>query len=319
MASLLIIGGSGFFGKSILDAFQRGVLNRWNIDNVIAVARSAERLRLEAPHLISPRVELHSVDIATADTLPPADFVIHAAASTDVSRYHSQPLAERQNILGGTLNYCRMAKKFHVGSKIVYVSSGAVYGSQPPDLDRITEDYAAGSLDELPAGKRDYASAKRDAEEAVRQLGQCGLSVSIARCFAFVGSWLPLDQHFAIGNFIGDGLRGRPILVKAQNCVYRSYMYVDDLVEWLMTIGAHAQPQSPIYNVGSDEAVLMGELAGLVSCEFGVPAHVPPVTDAKADRYVPSIEKAKQELGVILRYDLRSAIRATINAIRQRS
>ncbi len=319
MATLLVIGGSGFFGKSILDLFQRGGLSPWHIDRVIAMSRNAESLKTEAPMLLSSQVELLSADITTTGYLPQADFVIHAAASSDARNYLTRPLEERRNIQAGILNYCRLAKIYHSNSKILYVSSGAVYGTQPDCLDHISEDYSALDPSDIPEGKRDYACAKRDAEAAIIQLGDDGLSVSIARCFAFVGPWLPLDQHFAIGNFIADGLAGRSINVKAQHKVYRSYLYADDLIEWLMTIANHATPQSPTFNVGSDVPVLMGELGQIVAHEFESTVTISSVHGEKVDRYVPDISKIREELGLIVKNDLPSAITATVKALRGRN
>jgi dTDP-glucose 4,6-dehydratase len=167
----------------------------------------------------------------------------------------------------------------------------------------------------MDAGKQDYAVAKQDAELAITQLGIDGLNVSIARCFAFVGCWLPRDQHFAIGNFIGDVLNQRPIIVKAKHQVYRSYMYADDLVEWLMTIADHASTECPIYNVGSDQAILIGDLAKELSQRYNVLAEVPLISEAKIDRYIPSIKKAKAELGLNLKFDLNNSIQETINKL----
>lgn len=317
MATLLVIGGTGFFGKSILDSFKRGLLNKWGIERVIAMSRNAENLRKEAPQLISKGVELYSVDIATATTLPVADIVIHGATSTDAARYLSRPIEEQLNIQAGTYNYCALAKKYHTNSKILYVSSGAIYGKQPEGITHITEEYIPNDLSELPEGKRDYAIAKRDAEDAVKNLGLQGLSVSIARCFAFVGPWLPRNQHFAIGNFIEDGLQGRPITVKAKNKVYRSYMYADDLVEWMMTIALHSSPECTVYNVGSDQAIEIRDLAEILSKEFNVGVQVEDIFDLNIDRYIPLIDKAIHERGVTLRYDLISAIQETIRSCKQ--
>jgi len=315
VSTLLVIGGTGFFGKSILDSFKRGALEQWGIGRVIAMSRNAESLRKEAPQLISTGVELYSADITTTATLPAADIVIHAAASTDAARYLSRPLEEQRNIQAGTYNYCKLAKTFHAGSKILYVSSGAVYGKQPEGMTHIPEEYEANDLLELPEGKRDYAIAKRDAEKVIINLGQQGLSVSIARCFAFVGPWLPRNQHFVIGNFIEDGLRGRAVTVKARNKVYRSYMYADDLVEWMMTIAVNANSECPVYNVGSDQAIMIGDLAKFVANQFGVDAQVPEITDMTVEHYIPSTEKANRELGLKLQHDLLSAIRYTVKNI----
>jgi nucleoside-diphosphate-sugar epimerase len=315
MKTLLVIGGTGFFGKSILDAFTRGLLQSWDVTHVIVMSRNAQALQQEAPQLIVKNVTLLSADITMTDSLPYADFVIHAAASTDVRDYISRPESEKNNIQAGTYNYCELAKKFHIKSKIVYVSSGAVYGIQLPSIDELDELSKPNDLSHMDVGKQNYAAAKQDAELAITQLGFDGLNVSIARCFAFVGCWLPRDQHFAIGNFIGDVLSKRPIIVKAKHQVYRSYMYADDLVEWLMTIADNASTECPTYNVGSDQAILVGDLAKELSKRYEVPAEVPMITEPKIDRYVPSIQKAKVELGLYLKHDLLSSIQETIRKI----
>jgi dTDP-glucose 4,6-dehydratase len=307
-SSLLLIGGSGFFGKSFLDAYRRGLLRPWSVERITVVARSASTLRGTHPNLIDPDISLLDADAARVGALPQADFVIHAASTTDARRYATDPEGERANILAAVDNYAGVAEKCHRASRIVYASSGAVYGQQPADVERLPEDFTPGDADELVDYKRDYAEAKRLSEERVARLGASGLRTSVARCFAFIGHYLPRNQHFAIGNFLADGLAGRPIRVKARKAVYRSYMHADDLVRWLMTIAEAAGTECPVYNVGSDEAFTVGEIANEVAVRFGVPAYVPPITDASVDRYVPSIARARAELGLRLSYDFRSAL-----------
>jgi len=312
MATLLVIGGTGFFGKSILDCFQRGLLKPWFIDHVIVMARNAEFLRSEAPFLLSGSVELLSANIVDIKYLPAADYVIHAAASSDARDYLRSPAEARQNIIGAVLNYCKLATQFHPHSKILYVSSGAVYGAQPENIEYLTEAYQALNSEGIQESKRDYTYSKRDSEEAIKCLAYKGLQVSIARCFAFVGSWLPRDQHFAIGNFIEDALNGRSIVVKAKHKVYRSYMYADDLVEWLMTIASSSSNSCPIFNVGSNHPVLLGDLARQIANISQVEADIPIISEASVDRYIPSIDKAKSELNLYLKYNLIDAIIETI-------
>jgi len=304
----MVIGGSGFFGKSILDAWRRGLLSPWGIDRVIVVARSASVLRQTHPDLLGDHVELIDADVGTAMSLPCADYVIHAASSTDARRYAEFPQEERANILQSIDNYCSIALTTHRNSKIVYTSSGAVYGQQPASLDRVGEDYEPGQAADLVAYKRDYAEAKRLAEGRIADLGRRGLTVSVARCFAFVGFYLPRDQHFAIGNFIEDGRLSRPIKVNAQKSVYRSYMHADDLVRWLMTIAHNGDTSCPVFNVGSDAGYTMGEVAKAVAARFAVEAIIPAITQPEIDRYVPSIDKAKSALGLDISLDLAAAI-----------
>jgi len=313
--TLLVIGGSGFFGKSILSAYKRGLLTHWGVSCVKILSRSASRLSASNPELVGPTVELLDFDIGICDKLPNAQYVIHAASSTDLSKYLSQPLEEQKNIQASVLNYCRLAPIYHANSKIVYASSGAIYGPQSISEPFLHESSSLGNIEEMVEGKRHYAAAKRDAEGAIKRLGLVGQSVAIARCFAFLGPYLPRDQHFAIGNFIQDGLIGRPIKVNTDKSVYRSYMYADDLVDWLMTIAASANPQCPIFNVGSNEAIEIRDLATQIGGYFGVKVEAPLLTDKPVDLYIPSVKKAFSTLDLTCKYDLSSAILETIKKI----
>jgi len=309
MSSLLIIGGSGFFGKSILDCYKRKLLKPWKIDNIVIMSRNPYKLSQQYPELITDGVDLFAGDISNIDYLPNADYVIHAAASSNASRYLTHNIEEKKNIIKGTLNYCRLATKFHKDSRIVFCSSGAVYGYQPKHVKYLEEDMAFGNINSLDDVKKSYAYAKRDAEFAIKKLGQSGLNVSIARCFAFVGKYLPRDQHFAIGNFLADGIAGRDIKVKATKKVYRSYMYADDLVVWLMTLAANSNKTCPIYNVASDQEFEIREVAHIISKVFNVGVKsVKCSNESIQDRYIPSVEKAINELGLSNNYTLKESI-----------
>jgi nucleoside-diphosphate-sugar epimerase len=308
VSTLLVIGGTGFFGKSILDCYKRKLLSPWGIDKVIVMSRNSDNFKKNHPELIFKGVEFFTGDIATIDHLPKADYVIHAAASTDASRYLSHNEEEKRNIIRGTLNYCQLSAKFHKDSKIVFCSSGAVYGYQPEYVKYLTEDMAFGDIESLDEVKKSYAYAKRDAESAIQKLGQVGLNVSIARCFSFIGKYLPRDQHFAIGNFIADGLAGRDINIKADRKVYRSYMYADDLVVWLMSIANASNKECPVYNVGSDVVIEIHELAKLIADIFNVDVIQDKFKPLLVDKYIPSIKKAIKVLNVSNNHSFKDAI-----------
>jgi nucleoside-diphosphate-sugar epimerase len=315
MSSLLIIGGSGFFGKSILDSYRRGLLADWGIDRIEVVARSASNLATSNPELISKNVFLHDLDITNCIYLPKADYVIHAAASTDAKNYLFRAAEEKNNIQLGTLNFCKLAKIFLMNSKILYVSSGAIYGQQSPELSRLREDFDLQPIETLEPGKRDYAAAKRDGEGYIKELGAKGINVAIARCFAFVGPYLPRDQHFAIGNFIEDGLQNRSITVRAKKTVIRSYLYADDLVLWLMAILNRADKKCQVVNVGSDEEISIRMLAIMVANYFGVHVSMPEIESSDIDRYIPSNELA-HAMGCPPPICIDDALKATIHRLK---
>jgi dTDP-glucose 4,6-dehydratase len=159
-----------------------------------------------------------------------------------------------------------------------------------------------------------YGQAKRMAE----QMCSCAavgsrLEPVIARAFAFVGPGLPLDGHFAIGNFIRDALADAPIVVGGDGTPLRSYLYAGDLAAWLVTLLAQGEAGTA-YNVGSDEAVSIADLAGLVARTLpsatGVTIRGTAAAGAHRSRYVPSIARA-QSLGLAAWTPLDEAIRRT--------
>lgn len=312
--TLAVIGGTGFFGKSVLDAFRRGLLAPWGIERVIALSRRPEKLAHDHPDLIGEGVKLFALDIAAADAvLPRADYVIHAANTTDARAYATDPARERAAILAAADRFVARAAIDCPAARIVYTSSGAVYGQQPADIVALEEDAPFTGAAGMVEYKRDYAEAKRSAEETIAAYGRShGARVAVARCFAFVGAYLPRDQHFAVGNFLADGVAGRPVRVNARYPVIRSYMHADDLVRWLMTIADAATADCPIYNVGSDQGVDMTDLAARVAARYNVPVDLQPRTNAPVDRYVPSIKRAAHDLGLVLNMDLDHALDATI-------
>jgi nucleoside-diphosphate-sugar epimerase len=312
MATLLIIGGTGFFGKSILDSYKRQLLTAWNIDKIFIMSRHPDEFKKNYPELISKEIEFIEADVSLVDSLPVTDFVIHAAASTDSSRYLLHNEKEKKNIIAGTLNYCRLAEKFHKNSKIVFCSSGAVYGYQDENNAFSKEESPLGDLSKLDNVKQSYAIAKRESEAAIQKLGDQNINVVIARCFSFIGKYIPRDQHFAIGNFIENGIQGKDIDVKADRVVYRSYMHSDDLVDWLFTLAVHSNPSCPIYNVGSDEVIEIRNLATIISKIYNVNIKSSEPDNSKIDRYIPSLEKVKKELNVKNKYSLKESILRTI-------
>jgi len=196
--------------------------------------------------------------------------------------------------------------------KFLFVSSGAVYGTQPPQVAHVSESFSGGPDPLDPASA--YAEGKRSAELLCALAASSHLEIKIARCFAFVGPYMQLDAHFAIGNFIYDRLRHRPLRVQGDGTAVRSYLYAADLMVWLWTILFQGQSLRA-YNVGSENALNIATLARAV-----VDA-LPPAVDvniastatpgAPVHRYVPCTARARGELGLRAEVTLREAIGRT--------
>jgi nucleoside-diphosphate-sugar epimerase len=160
-----------------------------------------------------------------------------------------------------------------------------------------------------------YGEGKRVSEHmCIVHARQHAYEVKIARCFAFVGPHLPLDAHFAIGNFIRDALAEHPIHIAGDGTPLRSYLYASDLTVWLWTLLFQAPP-ARAYNVGSADDLSIAQLAATVATALGGKSVVTvaqcPDSLRPLSRYVPSVTRAQTELGLRSRVSLADAIQRT--------
>jgi dTDP-glucose 4,6-dehydratase len=309
---LFITGGTGFFGMWLLESFCHAN-ERLNLGaQATVLTRDPDAFRRKAPDL-TQRSDLKFIagDIRSFE-FPVGDFphVIHAGTTSSAP---VEPLEMFSTIVDGTRRVLEFAAS-HGTRKLLFVSSGAVYGRQPPDLTHIPEDYT-GAPDPLDPASA-YGEGKRSAELLCVLAGKKhGFETKIARGFAFVGPHLPLDAHFAIGNFIRDALAGGPIRVAGDGTPYRSYLYASDLTFWLWTILLRGS-NGNAYNVGSEAGLPISQIAQAV-CDTITPppliqiAHAPHPA-MPPSRYVPSTHKARTELGLRETFDLHESIRRTL-------
>lgn len=311
---MFLTGGTGFVGRSLLRAAvdpARGLVAE--DVRITVLSRGPERFLAQYPEFGGVRrLDWVQGDVRTFE-VPPGRFthVIHAATDTSTAAM-ARPRGLVDEIISGT----RRVLEFAAGcgaQKVLLTSSGAVYGSQPNELEKLDETYPGAPDPSDPASA--YGQAKRLAEQlCALAYHEAGLPVKVARLFAFVGEDSPLDAHYAIGNFIRDALDGRPIQVRGDGTPLRSYLYQGDLAVWLFTILERGQPNRP-YNVGSDQAVTIARLAQLVA-DVVAPRSPVRITRQRADyagrlRYVPSIDRARGELGLRVETALAEAIRHT--------
>lgn len=219
-----------------------------------------------------------------------------------------------ERMVQGTRHTLAFAKCCAAG-KVLFTSSGAVYGKQPPELTHVPEEYSGAPETVNPLSS--YGEGKRVSEFlCAMHAERYGFDAKIARCFAFVGPRLPLDRNFAIGNFIRDALKGGPVRVTGDGTPYRSYLYAADLAIWLWTILFRGRSCYP-YNVGSENEVtiadLAREVAGVISPGAQVSIDICKIAgpDKDTERYVPSTRRAQTELGLRQHITLRDAVEKT--------
>jgi dTDP-glucose 4,6-dehydratase/UDP-glucose 4-epimerase len=314
-ARLFITGGTGLFGQWILDSLT-DVNQRLDLNiSATVLSRRPELAIAKMPYLDS-RIQFIVGQVENFE-LPAEkyDYILHMATTSAEETFNgfSQTL-KLQMLYEGTKRVIEFADKANV-KRILFTSSGAVYGSQK--CDHIQESALMNIEPLLPESA--LALGKSVAEFLLKQASiESGVEVVIARCFSFVGPGMPLNLHYAIGNFIKNAIEGKPIVIKGDGTPIRSYMFMGDLVWWLLQLLLDGK-SGEAYNVGSDQSISLLELAHKVSelnhsksevINQGQSSYVVglPIRNA----YFPSIQKARNGLGLEIYTDLNQGILSSL-------
>lgn len=317
---LFITGGTGFFGRWLLESLLHARTRLGVRTSALVLTRDPAAFGRVAPELVAnDAIAFHTGDLARFD-FPAGEFshVLHMGTTTSLATFNDEPpLAKFENIVHGTERTLEFAVKCRA-SRFLLTSSGSVFGTQPPDISHIPDDYR-GAPDPTETAAA-VGHSKRIAEFLTTAYGKAhGFDPTIARCFSFVGRHLPLDMHYAIGNFMRDAVAGGPIEVRGDGTPRRSYLYAADLIIWLLTI-LRKGTAGRAYNVGSEEDVTIADLAHRVARLTTPPVQVRiaglPPRLPRPDRYVPSTKRAREELGLKELINLDEAIARTLRSIR---
>ncbi len=310
---VFLTGGTGFVGRWLLHSLLWADEEfRLNIQATV-LTRDPARFRESVPELgADRRVEFVPGDGTSFSFAGEFPFVIHAMTERQFAATPGQP----ESMFGADVMATRRVLEFartHGTRRMLFTSSGAAYGKQPSAMTHLPETYEGAPSTTDPSSA--YGQAKRVSEWLCSaHATQFGFEAPIARLFAFVGPYLPLDLNFAVGNFLRDVLAGGPIKIGGDGTPYRSYLYAADLAVWLWTILLRGESRR-IYNVGSPEAISIHELANTVArvTLAGTPVEVgqKPLPGAAPSRYVPDTSRAESELGLRVWTPLDEGIRRT--------
>lgn len=311
--SLLLFGGTGFIGQSILNYFLKNTPLKKKINKIVIVSRYPIKINKFYKDLKNNYdvIKINS-DISKLKKLPCVDYVIYAAILKNYNKDHE-----------AFVNYLNLAKKYHLNSKILYLSSGAIYGVQKK-IKGFKENYLNFNkkinFNKKSKYKIKYSYIKLKNEELLKEFAKkFKIKASIARCFTFAGEYLPLTSQYVLGDIIKNILKNEDIRIKSNYKIIRSYMHSDDLVEWLLKIINNSNVDCPVYNVGSDDHISIHELATMLSKKYSLNIDFKDkILNKKKDIYVPNIEKAKNELNLVNNFNSLDAIFNTINILKKK-
>lgn len=296
-----ITGGTGFIGTWLLESITHANKHLQTDIRAVVLTRNPNSYAQRLPHIASaPGITLCPGDVLSFNfTDGSFDGVIHAA--TDVA--NTQNTADYLTIFDVNVSGTRRVLDFAIergATRFLLTSSGAVYGVQPPALQRLMENWE-GAPNPSQLGSA-YGEGKRAAEWLSSAYArQYNLEAKIARIFALIGPGMPLHGPFAAGNFIRDALQGKNITVNGDGSPRRSYLYAADMVIWLWHIFWYGK-NTEAYNLGATTDLSIKELAEAVRHQIdpnlSVEVMQSSTPNALPPRYIPDTSKAQHTLGV---------------------
>jgi nucleoside-diphosphate-sugar epimerase len=307
-SQIFLTGGTGFFGAWLIESFL-WLKKTHGLDGLklSILSRNPAAFAARFPELMS---RLNSIDFIQGDVcdfeFPAGKFshITHAATPVTDKTFSNEELVRIIDL--GTARVLEFAKQKNI-QNLLFTSSGAIYGPQPQKLELMPETNPA-SLDVSA-----YGTGKKLAEaRCLKAHKERGLNAVIARCYAFIGPYLAADSHLAVASFTRDAIQGKPIKITGNGQTQRSYLYGADLSAWLWNLLLRGHAAHP-YNVGSERAFSLLNVAQEFARQVGTSVEVQSSIEGKPDRYIPSVQRAKDELGLQETFDLASAIERTLH------
>lgn len=304
MKTLLFIGGTGFLGQSFFDYLNKYKLKNLNLTKIIIISRKKKKIKSRI------KIDYIKNSIASISKIPIADYIIYAANSDD----------NKEN-LKGINNFKSLLNENHKKSKILFTSSGAVYGPRKIKK-KISEKEKINlkNVNKFIGYKKEYAKTKIIMEKKFYKLGKKGFNVSIARLFSFIGKKILINNNFAVTNLINQAKKTNSdnIFLNDNRDVYRGYMNSDDLIRWLVKMLVNANTKCDVYNVGSDEVINIKNLAKLILNNYNKKMNIKYASFLKnkkktIDYYVPSISKAKKNLNLKIKFNIQQSLKNVIH------
>ena len=300
MQKLLILGGSGFVGSSIVDYGVDKKLIKNRIDEIIILSRSCKFKQKKYKHI---KITYINKNILNVKKIPKVNYIIYCLKNKSIrvsNNYFYQ--------------FLKLLKTLKNKPNILFTSSGAVYGKNiNKKKDTENKKIKINSIDSLNGYKKEYAKEKLFLENKIKKLGLKNYKVSIARCYTFIGKNI-MKFNYAISDLINDANNMNRIKLNSNIDVYRSYMHSDDMSNWLITILKNSTTKCPIYNVGSNKVTNLKDLTKKIGKISNKKISLKTIKSNKFDYYVPSITKAYKELNLKISINLNDALNSIIKS-----
>jgi len=262
---VLVTGGAGFIGSTIVDALEA----RGDLVVVVDDISTGDRANL------APDIALRVADVSDGKALRAAvhgegfDAVVHCASRTKVVESMEKPELYRRVIVEGTRNVTRLAEEVHAQVLVNISTGGAIYGETPT--------CASESVPVDP--QSNYGRFKADAERIVASAEIPNITLRLANVY---GPRQRQDlEGGVIAIFLGRWRRGENLTVFGDGTAQRDYMYVGDVVD--AVLAAFAGNWKGVYNIGTGVATSVNELIAALSEILGPPPGITRAAERPAE------------------------------------
>jgi UDP-glucose 4-epimerase len=299
--NFLITGAAGFLGSSLA--------------NHLAMeghqVRGLDDLSTGSPESLSSDVHFTRGDVRDRPKLwtllQDVDCVYHMAARVSVPESIIYPREYNEVNVGGTVSLMEAMRDVGV-RRVVFISSGAVYGDQQE------QPLSEGAV---PRPSSPYAVSKLAAEYYVRTIGDLyGIETVSLRVFNAYGpgQHMPASHPPVIMHILRQAARGGTIVLHGDGNQSRDYVYVDDVVSAMMAAATAPNLTTLVINIGHGTETSVREVARLAMELTGGRAEViySPRTDPGVSRMCADLTLAKDKLGYQPRLGLEDGLRITL-------
>jgi len=298
----LVSGGAGFLGSHLIDSLMKKNEEVICLDNYSTGQESNNKQWINHPNF---RIIRH--DVTNPIDLE-IDAIWHLASPASPVHYKTDPIKTSKTIFLGTYNLLSLSRK--VGAKFILASTSEIYGN--PEVNPQDENYN-GSVN--TTGIRScYDEGKRIAETLCSDYKRMhNLDVKIMRIFNTYGPRMRSNDGRVISNFIFQALKGNPLTIYGDGTQTRSFCYVDDLIEGMITL-MNSEINTPI-NIGNPEEFKIIQLANrikdIINPNLEIIYKSLPEDDPSQRR--PDISKAKRDLKWLPKVNFEKGINLTID------
>jgi len=299
--NFLITGAAGFLGAALANSLAReGHLVRGLDDLSAGDPEALNEEVLFARGDVNDRPKLWTL-------LQDIDCVYHLAARVAVPESVLYPREYNAVNVGGTVSLMEAMRDVGVG-RVVFISSGAVYGKQ---FQQPLQEAA------IPNPGSPYAVSKFASEAYVRTIGRLwGIDTVSLRVFNAYGPGqrLPASHPPVIPNFLWQAVRGGTLIVHGDGKQTRDYVFVDDVIRAMIAAATAPSINDLVINVGSGVEINIRGLVQLIQQLTTSKAEViyNPRSEPGVDRMCADLSLAQEKLNYKPQISLEQGLRQTL-------